>query len=392
MIHRSMRVVVLALLAVGCAARGGSEGGPKYAVRTVEATDIAAYGRAETLEQLAVLVERDIGARDFEAVDRGVGEFVRSSVLAGNEMRGHLLLSKLRPAWRLQGVGGERYVGSVTERARVLELASRQDLRRAHAALERGDWQRLREMRADASSTLGADVLALSDALKPHADLVDALLRYEALRSSALREPGEARAITAALERVAPALERDGFGELSFVARFGAAEVLDLAGLTAEAIERWLSLVESRYLASADESVQMAIAIRLKAYTDRLREDLTAQIRAQEQERADERVTVAEAKFKRISDEQRARAESLEREIEQVRAEAQLEIRRQLTDQRALFADTLERQQQRIRELEQLFAQIAIAREQGSDAYKAIDLTADLVTIWSAVHRRRAAL
>lgn len=395
-------LALLSVSLVGCAARGGSvavSADESLAeVRNLTVASVAEYASIAAFEDLESLVERDIAARDFERLQHGLEAFVRASILGGREMRAHLMFAKLRPVWRLQGAGGARYVAAIQEQQRILELAGREELDRAHAALERGDWDRLRRMRADPRSVLGAESLEMSSELSPHVSLADAMLRFDALRSASVRDPREAREVASVLDALAPALERDGYGSMSFLARIGAAEALDLAGLEAEAIERWLALLDSRYLASADESVQVAIAVRLKGYTDRLREDLTRRIQAEGKALADARVREVETRYASLSQEQLARVRDLEDEVARVRGATQIEIRDNLETQRVLFSGTLEQQQQRIRELERLFAEIALTRNSNvaqdsvalDDTIKAVGVLADVVTVWNAANRERA--
>lgn len=406
MLRSSVSVALFTVSLVGCASRGGGpvdsyDGGPlrsRAEVRNTPANDLAEYRAIAEYEQLERIVERDAAARDFGRVKEGLDAFMRASILDGHAMRGHGFLSKLRPVWRLQGVGGESHVASVEQQLLILEHAGRDELASAHASIERGDWDALRRLRAQPRSVLGAETVAFSPTLAPHAALVDALLRYDGVRATATRGAAEAKSLAADLEAVAPALERDGFGSLGFLARIAAAEVLDMAGLESQAVERWLALLESKHLAGAPESVQVAIAVRLKGYTDRLREDLTRRIRAEEQALADAQVRELEAKHAKLSKEQRARVEALEAEVARVRAQTQAEVRDNLATQRALFEGTLTQQEQRIRDLERLFAELAIARDweaRGEVAVEAVtsavSFSADVVSLWTAANRGRSA-
>lgn len=396
--HRSRTWLVLVVSALaGCASRGAAVPEPQLEVRGVAPQSASEYRAAADYAQLERLVERDLAARDVGGVKEGLEAFMRQAILEARARRAQALFAKLRPAWRLQGAGGERYVGTVLEQQRMLELEGRRELEQAHAALERGEWDELRRLRADARSVLGAETVELAPELTPHAALADALLRYEDLRAAADRDPAHAQALAASLEALGAPLERDGFGSLAFLARIAAAEALDRAALEAQAVERWLALLESPHFATAHGSVQAAIAVRLRAYTDRLREELAGRIRAEEQALAAERIRQVEARSAQVSAQQGAEIEALESELARKVADTQSEVRANLATQRALYEGTLEQLQQRVRELEGLLAKVVLDREAQPNSSvdldagaSAVSLAADLVTIWTAARRFRS--
>jgi hypothetical protein len=147
-------------------------------------------------------------------------------------------------------------------------------------------------------------------------------------------------------------------------------------------------------LASADESVQVAIAGRIRSYTEQLRAELTQRIRTEEQGLARAQIQAAEMRYEKLSAEQQARVRSLEDELSRVGALKDEQALASLSTQRAGFEGTIQHQAQRIRELEALFLEIATDRERDwrskNDALLeqtagTVSFAADVLTIWQSV-------
>jgi hypothetical protein len=363
-------------------------------MQNVKAPDVSEYGRVETIDELKKLLDRDLARDELSVADRGLEELMGVSILAEHQAHGYLLMERSMPVWRFQLKQGTQYIQRIKQRLAILKQGEQQELKGVHAALERNDLNTLRRLRADSRSLLGAEVLALSGDFVAHAQLVDGLLAFDELRSAAKPSAADARALANAMDTCAPVLERDGFVEASFVARVLAAESLDLARLDSEAIEKWLALGQSRYLASADESVQVAIAGRIRSYTEQLRAELTQRIRTEEQGLARAQIQASEMRYEKLSAEQQARVRSLEDELSRVGALKDEQALASLSTQRAGFEGTIQHQAQRIRELEALFLEIATDRERDwrskNDALLeqtagTVSFAADVLTIWQSV-------
>lgn len=349
-----------------------------------------AYSRAQSSGELAALLDRDLPAGATANAYEGLEAFVSKCVTEDHEAWGHALFAELKPAWRMQVAKAHKFITPVQNLSDLLRGGAERAVRQAQAALDRGDLGPVEQAASDSRSFLAAGVRPhLPDPLA--ADFLAAMLESRDLNRSGRVELTRASEVAQRFDVLASALDRQGRTEDALLVQIGAAQVLDLAGATDEALDRWLSISGAKPLAHADAIVQIAVARRIRSFRDRLRDELTNSIRAEEKARVDGQLQALREEMSKLSVDKQAEIQQLQREMDELEQRAATEKAEAVGLQRTLYGDMLDRQVARISSLESRLVDLAtVRRESGTQfdwnsvnsAQSALGTTVDVLSLW----------
>jgi hypothetical protein len=350
-----------ALLLAGCTSTPAPppDPAPAAAPASAPADPYREYLDVADGEALGSLLQRDLDQGRSDRAFEGLRRLVMTSLVDGRATHASLAFDAAQPVLRFQAFGGLQHVNAIKPLPEMLREGAARELARLHDALRHGDAEAVRRMRAEPRRLLHPETVRRSSALVPHAELAEAFLAFCALRDAAAPEMESGLAIVARVDAAAPALAEGGWDEQGFLAHVIAAQTLERVGLAEAALERWIEVGRHAYLPSASEGVRLAVAGRIQSYRDRLRDEMTARIRAEESTRAAEEIRRLEARHAEFDQEQKARLAVLETELASARGAMRAEADAELARQRGWYEGRLEDQIRYTDELQRTLLRIA---------------------------------
>ncbi|MCP3917209.1 MAG: hypothetical protein GY711_16800 [bacterium] len=360
---------VLALLSAGCGSTpSGSVQTSEHAQPVGNNRRTWAYEAVENGAELAQMIRADLAEGEVDRAYRGVEAFALANVHGGRASRANEIFREARPILLFVYGGGSSRVTAVKEVGKLLEMESTGELRALYQALANDDLNPIRLALSTPGAPLHTDTLAVSTSRVPHAQFFDGVLLYDDLKSGAEPSAAAVSAVVERMQRAGAAFARTGQGEPYFLSLVVAAEALELGGAGEEAMEHWLTAIETDYWRGAGANLRVAVAGRVESYRSRLRGEVETAV-ADERRREIERLEAAH---------RAEHAEALQRiaKLETTHGEL-LAALRQAQTENARLIDGLDEERAR-----RAAASEVTAEANTSTAREATSLLADVLTIW----------